>query len=65
MNDYEIGEVVTYYPPRLTVDDNRHWLAKIVGITKSGKFRVEGENLAGKFKATCAKYRLVRQGEPL
>lgn len=59
--EYEIGEEITYYPEKAGLNDNRHWQAKIIGFTKTGRLRIEGENLAGKFKLTCILSRVARQ----
>lgn len=40
MAKFAPGDIVTYYPPKKTEDDNRHWPAEVIALT-ANRYRVK------------------------
>lgn len=60
--NFEVGERVSYYPPRKRADAYEHFEATVIGTSKSGRPRIEFAGLLiGTRKRPVSPHSLTRQ----
>lgn len=65
LSDVQVGKTYIYYPPKETIDDNRHWPATVLEIGKRVRVRLHSPEGGGTTHQCSAPRRRSARNESL